>query len=270
MNMKKWLLMVIFLLLLALLSCVNYYDKILKEGTFYDRLEAANDFYHKKNYYRAREFYESVITEAKGSAQFEEILFSYAYCLFYQEEYLMAAFYFKDFAMRLPRSKNAEEALYMSAYSKYLASPEPTLDQSITIEAINDFQLFVNRYPNSTRVDLANQFMDELQEKLEKKEYLKAYTYYKTENYKAAITTFNNFLRKYPFSTFRENVLYYLTKSQYFYALNSIQEKKSERFQEVLKNINYFKKQYPDSKYNKELSEIQNKIEFVQKKQLTI
>lgn len=262
---NKCLLISFFLLLL--ISCRNQYDKILNEGTFQDRLGAANEFYNKKNYYRAREFYESLILEARGSDQFEDIFFKYAYSLYYQEEYLMAAYYFKDFAMRLPRSKNAEEALFMAAYCKYLSSPEPTLDQTLTIEALNDFQLFVNRYPNSSRVEQANQYIDELREKLEKKEYLKAYTYYKTESYKAAITAFNNFLRKYPFSSFRENALYYLTKSHYSYAVNSIEEKKAERFQEVLKNISYFKKQYPESKYSKELTEIQKKIEVYLKKQ---
>jgi len=250
----------IWLLLIAFTGC-NTYEKLLKGGTLSERLTLANKLYEAESYSRAKDFYESIIPEIRGTENFEEVFYRYAYCHYYLEDYLMAAYYFKDFATRLPRSKYAENALFMAAYCKYLSSPEPTLDQSITLEAINDFQLFVNKYPTSSRLEEANQYIDELKAKIEKKDFFSAYLYFKIEEYKAAITAFNNFLKKYPFSSQREDALYYLAKASYLYAINSIQSKKVERLQEALRNITYFQKQYPSSHYLRELQQIQESIQ---------
>lgn len=57
----------------------------------------------------------------------------------------------------------------MAAYCKFLDSPAYNLDQESTYDAIKELQLFVNRYPNSDRVEECNKYLDILRDKLEKK-----------------------------------------------------------------------------------------------------
>lgn len=59
----------------------------------------------------------------------------------------------------------------MSVYSLYKTSPGYRLDQSNTEKAIDGFQLFVNTYPNSKRVEECNKLIDECRAKIEFKSF---------------------------------------------------------------------------------------------------
>jgi outer membrane protein assembly factor BamD len=83
----------------------------------------------------------------------------------------------------------------MSAYCKYKESPSYSLDQTPTFEAINELQLFVNQYPESQKVARCNQLIDELRNKLEEKEYRIARMYFRMQEYKAAIVSYENVLK---------------------------------------------------------------------------
>ena len=84
----------------------------------------------------------------------------------------------------------------MVGYCAYLFSPKPRLDQSVTHEAIDALQLYINLYPFSDRVDEANRLIDELRDKLVYKSYLNAKLYYDFENYKAAVVAISNSLKE--------------------------------------------------------------------------
>ena len=87
-------------------------------------------------------------------------------------------------------------------------SPGTSLDQTNTSKAINELQLFINTFPNSTRVTDSNLLIDECRRKLEKKDYTAAKLYYDMDNYKAAATSFNDLLKKYPDSPIADEILY--------------------------------------------------------------
>ena len=63
----------------------------------------------------------------------------------------------------------------------YKESPNSNLDQSSTIEAISAIQNFINKYPYSEYSKDANSIIDELQIKLETKNFDNAKQYYKRE-----------------------------------------------------------------------------------------
>ena len=52
-----------------------------------------------------------------------------------------------------------------------------------TNKAIQEFQLFINLYPNSGRVDEVTHLMDEMRDKLVYKSYLNAKLYYNLGDY---------------------------------------------------------------------------------------
>ena len=145
----------------------------------------------------------------------------------------------------------------MNAYCYYLDSPRYSLDQTNTLSAMKEMQLFVNMYPTSDSVPRCNNIMDELRGKMERKAIEIGKQYYKTRRYKAAITALENVLDDYPDTRNQEEILYFIMKSYYFYALNSIDEKQDERYQQAVELYNDIMYLYPESKYQRELRTMQ-------------
>lgn len=84
---------------------------------------------------------------------------------------------------------------------------------------------------------------------MEKKALANADLYYKTGNFKAAATCYNNLLTDYPDIDENERILYMIVKSDYRFALNSIPSKKSARYKDVIIAAKDLKYKYPQSKY---------------------
>ena len=59
----------------------------------------------------------------------------------------MAGSYFKSFIDQFPFGKHAEEANFMAAMCDYKIAPRAELDQENTRNAIEGFNIFINRYP---------------------------------------------------------------------------------------------------------------------------
>jgi outer membrane protein assembly factor BamD len=166
-----------------------------------------------------------------------------------EKDYYVAGYQFKRFAKQFPYSDKVEDAMYYSAYCKYMDSPEYNLDQSQTKEAIEDFELFVDRYPRSTRIPEVNIYLDELRGKLVRKDYEIAYGYYFVEEYHAAYESFKRFLNLYPEAEMREDAMYYMLESSFRYAINSREDKMYERLQQVINDFDKFNSSFNNSKY---------------------
>jgi len=219
------------------------------------------ELYNKKDYSRAMPLFEMLIPIYKGNEKGEEVLYYYAYCNYNVGDYIMAGYYFRKFASTYPVSKHTEECFYMSAYCYYLDSPKFSLDQENTRQAINEFEYFISRYPNSDRVTLCNKSVDELRAKLAKKSYISAKLYYDLGRYKSADVAIRASLKEYPDSPFREDMMYLLVKTNYQYATNSIFSKKLERMEMVIREYKQISKSFPTSKYLKELGKLSENAE---------
>ena len=250
-----------FILLFAAFSLItgcNSYDKLLKSNDISLKYKAAEEFFNKGNYSQAIPLLEDVYKFYIGTAQAEIISYDLAYSYYKVGEYSLGAFQFKSFIEGYPLSKYAEDACYYRAYTLFLDSPEKELDQSNTLNAINAFQLFMDKYPTSKRVDDCNKNIDILTNKLEQKAVNNAVLYYNIEQYKAAVWAIRNVLEEYPATKERERLEFLIVKSSYIYAQNSIEEKKLERYSSTIEYYNELKERFPSSKYDVELAEIVN------------
>ncbi len=218
------------------------------------KYEAAIDYYNKGDYYRAIQLFDQLIAVYRGTDKLEDLNYYYAYCHYHQEDYLLASYYFKRYAQNFPNSPKAEECLFMNAYCYYLDSPKYSLDQTNTYEAIKEMQLFINMFPESERIDECNNIMDELRSKLEMKATEIGIQYFKTRQYKAAITALENVLEDYPDTKNREYILYYIMKSFFHFAQNSIDHKQAERYQQAVELYNDIVYLFPETIYFKELN----------------
>jgi outer membrane protein assembly factor BamD len=221
---------------------------------------AAMDYFENNDYYRALQLFQQLINFYRGTEKAEKLQYYYAFCHYKQKDYILASYYFKRFAQNYPRSEFSEEATFLGAYCYYLDSPKTSLDQTNTRQAIAELQLFMDMYPDSERVEEAQQLVEELRNKLQKKDFDIAKLYYKMGRYEAAITSFNTLLKEYPDTEYKEEILYYIFKSYYSYTLNSIRVKQEERYQAALDSYDEFVFQYPESEYIKEVDNMKSAL----------
>ena len=123
------------------------------------------------------------------------------------------------------------------------------MDQELTVEAIDKLQNFINFYPYSENLNLANDHVQELRVKLEKKSFEIAKQYNTIRDYASAITVLNSFIIDYPGTPFREDALFYLFDSSYKLAVNSIPSKKLERLNEARKVYEELISEYPQTQF---------------------
>lgn len=239
----------IFSALLLLLASCSKYQRLLKSDDVMLKKEKAIEYYNNGDYHRALGLLTDIIPAFRGTAHAEELNYYYAMAHYKQRDYILAAHYFKSFTQAFPRSEHNEEFLFLSAYCQYLLSPRPSLDQQPTREAIRELQGFVNRYPQSEKVEQANQLIDELRLKLEIKTFESAMLYFNIRDYMAAVRTFNIVIRDYPDTDFREEAMYYIVRSHFLYAENSIQDRQLDRYKNVEEAHRRLTNRFPDSEY---------------------
>lgn len=249
-----------FLLVVLLLSSCGEYQTLLKSNDYQLVYKKAVDYYNNGDYQKAMNLLDGIRTVFTGTTKAQNIAYYRAFCSYNQKDYPYAAELFKQFVTTYPESPFAEECLFMSGFCDYKASPKPRLDQKLTEKAINDFQLYLNRYPGSDRKDKINGYMDEMRDKLSYKAYLAARNYYQREHHKAAIITFQNCLKDFPGSKYREEIMYMLFNSKYEMAVNSVEDKKLERYNAAKEEYYYFADEYPSSKY---ASDMKRKYEAI-------
>lgn len=242
-----------FLLVVVLLASCGEYHKILKSGDYQLIYTKAVEYYNKGEYQKAMNMLDGIRTVFTGTSKAPNIAYYRAFCSYNQKDYSVAAELFRQFVSTYPESPFAEECLYMIGYCNYKASPKARLDQQVTVKSINDMQLYLNRYPNSSRKDVINTYIDEMQDKLAYKAYLGAQNYYLREHYKAAVISLQNCLKDFPGSKHREEIMYMLFNSKYEMAVNSVTDKKLERYNEAKEEYYYFIDEYPESKYAKSM-----------------
>ncbi|MBO7459797.1 MAG: outer membrane protein assembly factor BamD [Bacteroidales bacterium] len=248
--------------IICLLGCVSCskYNKLLKGTDNEAKYEAALKYYEKKNYDRALQLFDVMQAYYRTKPEGENIAYLTAECYYYKKEYIIASSYYKRFVTRYPISKHAEEALYKSALCYYTISPKSTLDQTDSYTAIDEFQNFIDVFPNSDKVADANARIDTLRVKLEEKQYDICNLYFKMEEYQAAITSYETYLRDYPTSVHREEILNNMVINYYRYAENSVKSKQRERYELALEKYNTLCYVFPDSEYIEKLEPTVKKV----------
>lgn len=229
-------------------SCDGY-NKLLKSTDFDLKLQKANEFYEKKNYVRASQLYEEVIPVVKGTPKAEGVYYNFTWCEYRMGDFLLSQYHFKNYTRQFSDGPHVEECYFMNAFCYFLNSPSYRLDQTYTKNAIKEFQSFVDMYPNSSKMDTCNLLIDQLREKLERKDYEIVKQYYKLDDWKAAIVSIKNYLKEYPSSNYDEELYLLLIDSYYTLAQNSIYSKKAERLQGAMENYLKFVDLYPKSSY---------------------
>ncbi len=260
-RMSRFIGIAVAVLVLATTGCKSEFEKIRTSGDPEAIYQKAFDYYDKGDYQKAQTLLELVISNYRGQKEAEEIYYRYAYTYYHLQQYLLAAYYFNNFAQTYSTSSYREEADFMTAYSNYKLSPTFRLDQTYTEKAIDGFQLFINTYPNSSRVEECNRLIDELRAKLERKAYEGAKLYFDLRQYQAAIHSFDNLLKDFPDTDNAEEIRYMIIRANYLLAENSILEKQVERYRMTRELSQEFLMRYGEGEYAREVTSILSNTE---------
>ena len=215
--------------------------------------EEALKYYNREKWKPAGDLFDACQAYYVGDMKEDSIAFFSARSKFKGRDYVEATTQLDEFRRKFGRSVFIEDSEAMLAMCHYYLAPDPTRDQTVTGEAIVAFSEFIERYPNSKRVEAFSELITELTERLKKKAYLNAYTYFKIQRYKSAVVALRNALKLYPETPHREDILYLIAVSNYRLAHNSIEEKQGERYLNVLDSYYSFINEFPESKHRKEL-----------------
>ncbi|MFT4023964.1 MAG: outer membrane protein assembly factor BamD [Flavihumibacter sp.] len=245
------------LIMLLASGCSNF-SKVQKSTDYNYKLRMADQYFAKKKYNYAQQLYEELFPLLKGNDKFEGVYYNFAYCAYYQRDWMNAENLFKGFTEVFPTSKRAEEMEYMRAYTYYKQSPKVELDQTNTSRTIGLMQAFVNTHPGSARNQEASGIIDKCRAKLELKELKSADLYFNLRQYKAAAITYNTLMNNYPDSDQSDVYKLQVIRSYFEYASMSIEEKKEERFEKVLEECNEFIDRFPQSKLVKDVTRYQD------------
>ena len=239
------------LLALVVVSC-DHYNRIVKSDDYEAKFQEANRLYENAKYDRCVGLYEQVYQRSPKSPQGEISYYRMGMACYNVEDWYLASYYLSSFQLKFPYSKLVEETMFLAAMCAVNNSPQPSLDQIETEVALDELQNFINRFPNSERVDTCNIVMNSLRFKLQTKEIMNVRLYSKTGNYRAAVVSARSYLETYPVTEYREEVYAILLRNQKLLAENSIDAKLEERIRDAEDTYANFLAEFPESLYLRE------------------
>lgn len=120
---------------------------------------------------------------------------------------------YREFLTFYPTNPRADYAQYKLAMCHYEQMRAPERDQSETKNALKEFDVFFQRYPNSPLAAEVKQKWREARDRYSQASYLVGYQYYRQRWYPGAIDRFREVLRDDPGFTGRDRVYFYLADS---------------------------------------------------------
>ena len=249
--------LLLILSLFVLLTACGEYSKVMKSPDYNLKYDYAKKAFENKKYTQAYTILADLVPIFKGTEKGEECLYLLGLSYYENKDFLNSGSYFKQYYTQYPKGRYTELARYYAGYGYYLDSPEPQLDQSETLKAIEELQSFLDYFPKSDKVSIAQNAIFELQDKLVLKELENAELYYNLgsymgNNYESAVITAKNALKSYPYSKYKEKLEMLILRSRFKEAQLSVDEKKEERFRTVVDEYYAYINDYPNSENRKE------------------
>jgi outer membrane protein assembly factor BamD len=182
-----------------LVSCGSGNDQLAKQtpqGTSDKLFSDGKTAYNKEDWPEAIRLFDEVRIQSPSSSMAAEATYLEAMSRFNSDMFSSAALDFHTVRRSYPSSPFASRAQYMAGESYYEISPRPELDQSYSVLAISEYQLFLRDFPKAspTLIDSANHRILELRTKIATKYFLSAQLYDKLEDAKSSVVYYQRVL----------------------------------------------------------------------------
>lgn len=249
-----------------MLTSCGEFSKVQRSTDNEYKYKMAKEYFAKEKWLNCATVGHSLLQPFRGTEKGEEVLYMVCKSYVNNEDYSVARTYIKSYIKSYPRGKYIEEERFDLAYCYYKESPNVKLDQEPTQAAIEELEDFISKYPGTEKGDLAKEMLIEMKEKLAEQQLNNVKLYYdlgdyRGNNYLSAIITARNAKKKFPESRYGEDFSYYILKSYYNQADESVESKQYDRYVDAKDECYSFLKEYPSTKYLKEVESIQQKIE---------
>jgi outer membrane protein assembly factor BamD len=129
------------------------------------------------------------------------------------ESLVLAGNEYREFLTFYPTNPRADYAQYKLAMTHYKRMRAPERDQTETSAAVREFEVFFDRYPNSTLMGEVRMKWRDARDRLSRAEFRVGFHYYRIRWYVGAIPRFRRVLEDDPQFSGRDEVYFYLAES---------------------------------------------------------
>lgn len=253
------------MLFLCLLSCSNQHEILLRSTDLNLKYTKAIEYFEAKKYNKALDLFKDIEMITRGTPRDDTVQYFYGLTNYYLNDFESAEKIFSQFGQVFPRSPFASRAVFMRINCLYENTYRYELDQQPTRLAIAAINEYLYDYPNNDYVQVCQEMLDDLNERLDRKGFESAKLYYSIEDYKAATHALKSVLKANPDNRYREDILYYVVASNYKFADLSIPALRKERFLTVIDEYYNFISEFPDSKYRRSVDQMFRRAQHVTK-----
>lgn len=196
-------------LILAVEACSGH--KALEDMTAEEKMQTGDAYYAEEDWTNAIEYYQEVVFE-RNAAFTAEAQMKLGNCYFFDGQYADAIIEYEELIRLFPDYRDIEPAYFNIAVSWWEESLPAQYDQEETNRAIDAFQIFLEKFPNSERKSEARDYLDKCARKLREKAFHSGYIYYMTWDYPAALMYFDEIISYGAGDEFERKSLFYSAK----------------------------------------------------------
>ena len=200
-------------------ACGGTKANAIPPGTPPDRflMERANTALNDRKWLNAREYYRQVVDNYPGSPLRPDAKIGLGDSFLGEgstESRVLAANEYREFLTFYPTSPRADYAQYKLALTYFEQMRAPRRDQTETVEALKEFQVFFDRFGTSSQLTPeVRQKWREARDRLSESVFLIGLHYYRIRWDPGAIDRFREVLKDDPEYTHRDDVYYYLAEA---------------------------------------------------------
>ncbi|MFQ5650368.1 MAG: outer membrane protein assembly factor BamD [bacterium] len=249
MKVKQELKVTITIFFLMAVGCSSYHVK--PDIAAQERFKLARLMFKNRDYFDAKSQFKIITLNNPGASFVDEAQYFLGECHFHLKEYVIASDEFNRLVRLYPKSQWVDDAQFKSAYCDYKLSPKPSLDQTYTVKAVENFQRFIEDFPNSDLIPQAEALLKICRTKLSEKEFKAGELYRKMGDCVGAYVYFSSVADNYYDTRFAERAIYW--KAECLFKMRRNQEARTS-FEELLRR-------YPRSEFTPKAKERLERID---------
>lgn len=215
-----------------------------------EAFQKGKEFYDSGKYHRAVEYFQGVFDYGRVSEIAADAQLYLARAYYQDGQYILASSEFTRFIELYRNDPRGEQAEFERAMAYYQLSPAYQLDQTETQRAVDYFNLFLDRFPQSELADDAEARILELREKMAHKLYARGGLYEQRELFEAAALSYELAFDQYPDTHWADDALLGALRAYLAFADQSIRERQEERLQKAIDNYQRLVQLFPESPHH--------------------
>lgn len=168
-----------------------------------ERFQEAMRLLEDKEYIKAAEMFDIIVTQDPASDVADDAQFYLAETYYRDEQFKLATFHYNKLLRSFPSSPFYKRGLFQAAMCYFESSPKFDRDQGDTETAIRQFKIFTDLYPDDDSLGtIARERTAELRDKMAQKEFSIAEQYRKLDDPRAALIYYQKVIDLYPDSRY--------------------------------------------------------------------